>query len=76
MKRIALILALATGCSVRSAYVQTPAVQQRYLLNHLSSPTQDLRVISLASTPVYPLVKRGEFSAPLYYRLNILLVGA
>lgn len=32
MKRLALIVALASGCSVRSAYVQPPAVQQRYLI--------------------------------------------
>ena len=62
----------STGTLVIQRVDSLNAVQQRCLLNHLSSPTQDLRVISLASTPVYPLVKRGEFSAPLYYRLNIL----
>ena len=31
MKRLVMMLAL-TGCSVRHAYVQPPAVQQRYLI--------------------------------------------
>jgi Sigma-54 interaction domain len=48
------------------------AGQQRQLLDYLSSPTRRVRVISLASSPVYPLVQRGAFLEALYYRLNIL----
>lgn len=32
MTRLVLLVALTTACSVRSAYVQSPAVQQRYLI--------------------------------------------
>jgi hypothetical protein len=48
------------------------SVQQRKLLDYLSNPTRRVRVIALASSPVYPLVQRGDFLEALYYRLNVL----
>ena len=48
--------------------------QQRHLLESLSSPNRDIRVISLASSPVYPLVQSGDFLEALYYRLNVVCV--
>jgi hypothetical protein len=33
-----------------------------------------MRIVSTASTPVFPLVERGLFDAILYYRLNVMLV--
>jgi hypothetical protein len=48
------------------------SVQQRHLLDYLGSSTQRIRVISLASSPLYPLVERGDFLEALYYRLNVL----
>jgi transcriptional regulator of acetoin/glycerol metabolism len=33
------------------------------------------RVIARASSPLFPLVQQGAFSAPLYYRLNTVLVA-
>ena len=62
----------ATGTLIIRKADALDSAQQRQLLDYLSSPTRRVRVISLASSPVYPLVERGDFLEALYYRLNVL----
>ena len=47
---------------------------QNALFEWLCLGTEPRRVISTSSTPVYPLVARGQFRADLYYHLNIVLL--
>jgi hypothetical protein len=61
----------STGTLVIRNVDALDAMQQWHLLDYLSRATQRVRVISLASAAVYPLVQRGEFLAALYYRLNV-----
>ena len=47
---------------------------QRRLLQWMSGPGSETRVISTATRPVFALVVDGRFDAPLYYRLNTMLL--
>jgi hypothetical protein len=47
--------------------------QQADLLRWLSKDHR-VQVISITSTPLFPLVRRGMFSEVLYYRLNVVTV--
>jgi hypothetical protein len=49
-------------------------MQQERLLAWIDSHAADVQVISVGKGPVFPLVQRGEFLAPLYYRLNMMLL--
>ena len=45
-------------------------MQQALLFRWIDARAADAQVISAAESPVFPLVVRGEFAEPLYYRLN------
>ena len=47
---------------------------QNAILEWLTVIGEQRRVISTSSSPLFPLVKKGRFSAHLYYRLNIIKV--
>lgn len=47
---------------------------QLALLTWLNDRGRDAQVISLSSSSVYPLVKRGAFLERLYYRINSVYV--
>jgi transcriptional regulator of aromatic amino acid metabolism len=48
--------------------------QQRLLLESLEASAR-VQVISIASSPVYPLVQSGKFADALYYRLNVICLN-
>jgi hypothetical protein len=48
----------------------TPDDQRR--LDNWIAEVFPMQVVSVASTPLYPLVERGQFLASLYYRLNVV----
>ena len=52
------------------------ADEQRQLLHWLEDAGAEVRVISVVSTPLYPLVVEGRFLDTLYYRLNVLYIIA
>jgi len=41
-------------------------------LDHWLAEAFPLQVVTIASTPLYPLVEGGQFLASLYYRLNVV----
>ena len=47
-------------------------MQQGLLFRWIDDRAADAQVISVAESPVFPLVSRGEFAEALYYRLNIV----
>lgn len=48
--------------------------EQRSFREWLESQSTAVHVVSTASAPVLPLVETGEFSAALYYRLNMVYI--
>jgi hypothetical protein len=52
------------------------ANEQLSLLRWLDDAGAEVQVISVISTPLFPLVVEGRFLATLYYRLNILHMTA
>ena len=46
--------------------------EQRKLLNWLQANGDRTQLISTADRPLLSLVRRGQFLAPLYYRLNVV----
>lgn len=64
---------LASGTVVVPDADALDADQQRRLLEWVDT-LGDVRILSLASKPIYPLVQCGAFLDALYYRLNVLYV--
>lgn len=50
--------------------------QQVALYDWLTVGSGDMQVVSLAMTPLVPLVEDGEFLEGLYYRLNVIRLDA
>lgn len=48
--------------------------QQGKLSQWLQDAGRHRQVVSTTTTPLYPLVERGQFDATLYYRLNVILL--
>ena len=57
---------------VRDVARLTPSHQEQFLA-WLNAQTETA-VIALSARPLFPRVRRGAFSDPLYYRLNTVLV--
>ena len=49
-----------------------PPTAQQSLLRWMEEPERQVRIITLAEHPLYPLVEQGRFSADLYYRLCVV----
>jgi hypothetical protein len=49
---------------------------QRELLRWLEAQDGRVQVVSVAPTPLFPLVADGEFSEALFYRLNVMTMHA
>ena len=47
---------------------------QRELFHWLETRGDRVQVVSVAPTPLFPLVAEGEFSEALFYRLNVVTV--
>jgi hypothetical protein len=47
---------------------------QRQLFRWLETQRGRVQVVSVAPTPLFPLVAEGEFSEALFYRLNVVTV--
>jgi len=47
--------------------------QQGRLNRWLQGPHPQRQIVSMATTPLFPLVERGLFDPALYYRLNMIL---
>jgi hypothetical protein len=56
---------------VRDVERLTPDGQER-LVNWLNGPGFHTRIVATSGQSLYPLVKRGEFSDALYYRINMI----
>jgi hypothetical protein len=52
------------------------ADEQRVFLRWLEDAGAAVRVISVVSAPLFPLVVAGRFLESLYYRLNVLYITA
>ena len=50
--------------------------QQMKLYDWLEGPGRECQVVSIAREPLYPLVEDGRFMEALYYRLNVVKLGA
>lgn len=61
----------ATGTVIVREVDALDSMQQRHLLGSLEASAR-VQVISIASSPVYPLVQSGKFADALYYRLNVI----
>ena len=60
----------AVGSLIISDVARLTPGHQCQLLEWLNDGRRRVRVVALATGPVFPRVERGLFSASLYYRLN------
>lgn len=63
---------VTTGTLVLEGVEDLSTGQQKAMLRWLSHTSLAVRVIALASAPIYPLVEQRRFSGELYYRLCVL----
>jgi len=56
---------------VRDVERLTPDGQEQ-LVDWLNGPGFHTRIVATSGTSLYPMVKRGEFSDALYYRINMI----
>jgi hypothetical protein len=66
----------STGTLVIREVAELGSLPQQRLLDHLNNLAHRVRVISLASSPLYPFVQRGDFLEALFYRLNVVCLHA
>lgn len=49
--------------------------EQTQLLDWLNAASPRPQVVSTSAQPLFAQVERGLFAEPLYYRLNVILIG-
>jgi sigma-54-interacting transcriptional regulator len=68
--------AMSAGTLIIRDVETLDANEQRSLLRWLDEVGAEVQVISVVSTPLFPLVVEGRFLETLYYRLNVLYITA
>jgi DNA-binding NtrC family response regulator len=66
----------ATGTLVLYGADTLDRQEQQDLLAWLDLTHGTVQVVSVSTRPIFPLVTQGLFLDTLYYRLNMMLVGA
>jgi len=74
--RTALSLPHYVGTLLLFEVAQLAIDEQRQLFQWLDEASTRVQVVSTTARPLFALVERGEFPWDLYYRLNIVCLGA
>ncbi len=67
---------LSTGIWVLHDAAKLTSEQQSEVAQWIAGPGAGVRIVSIASEPLWPLVASGSFLEPLYYQLNTIVCEA